>query len=221
MSALDDQFPPRLRQRLAAACPPFLLVAGPLEWLGRPGLGVVGSGDADDDALTAARESAALAVRHGWPVVSGLARGVDQVAMASALDAGGVVVGVPADGLLRASRNPEVRRRVHDGELCVVSPYAPDAPFQPGSAMGRNKLVYALSRVTFVVSADDDTGGTWAGAKESLDRRYAPVAVWAGPGAKAGNHALIRRGAIAVTALEQLLDVDKAVEAPPLQESLF
>jgi len=148
MSALDDQFPPRLRQRLAAACPPFLLVAGPLEWLGRPGLGVVGSRDADDDALTAARESAALTVRHGWPVVSGLARGVDQVAMASALDAGGVVVGVPADGLLRASRNPEMRRRVHDGELCVVSPYAPDAPFRPGSAMGRNKLVYALSPVS-------------------------------------------------------------------------
>lgn len=221
VSALDDQFPAGLRERLGTACPPFLLVAGPIEWLSRPGLGVVGSRDASDEVLAAARESAQLAVQHDWPVVSGLARGVDQVAMAGALDAGGVVVGVPAEGILKASRNADVRRRVHDGELCIASPYAPNAPFRAGNAMGRNKIVYALSQVTFVVASDKDSGGTWAGAKEALDRRYAAVAVWAGDGAKDGNHALIRRGATAITNLEQLFDIDTSLTPPPLQESLF
>ena len=57
--------------------------------------------------------------------------------------------GVPAEGILKASRNAEIRRRVHGGELCIASPYAPGAPFTAGNAMGRNKIIYALSRVTF------------------------------------------------------------------------
>ena len=221
VSALDDSFPASLRQRLGNACPPFLLVAGLIEWLNRPGLGIVGSRDASDEALAAARESAQLAVKEGWPVVSGLARGVDQVAMAGALDVDGVVIGVPAEGILKASRASEIRRRVHAGELCIASPYAPGAPFQAGNAMGRNKIIYALSHVTFVVSSDKDSGGTWAGAKEALDRHYAPVAVWAGAGAKDGNHALIRRGAKAITDLRQLFETGLNIEAPPMQVTLF
>lgn len=231
VSALDDQFPLAARERLGTACPPFLLVAGPIEWLNRLGLGVVGSRDASDEALATARESAQLAVKEGWPVVSGLARGIDQVAMAGALDVDGVVIGVPAEGILKASRDSEIRRRVHAGELCIASPYAPGTPFQAGNAMGRNKIIYALSHVTFVVSSDKETGGTWAGAKEALDRHYAPVAVWAGAGAKDGNHALIRRGARAITDLRELFEtgpgVDQSplqrppIQQPPLQQPLF
>ena len=220
ISALDDRFPAVLRDRLGSACPPVLLAAGPIDWLGRPGLGVVGSRDADDRTLDVARRSAELAVAHGWPVVSGLARGVDQASMAGALDAGGVVVGVPAEGITKVSRNADIRRRVHAGELCIASPYAPGAPFRAGNAMGRNKIIYALSQVTFVVSSDEGTGGTWAGAKEALDRHYAPVAVWMGEGAKDGNHALVRRGATPVDDLTQLFDIE-AVTPLPLQNSLF
>ena len=222
ISALDDQFPARLRERLGAACPPFLLVAGPAGSLDRPGLGIVGSRDASEEALATGREAAQLAVRHGWPVVSGLARGVDQVAMAGALDAGGVVVGVPAEGISNLSRSADIRRRVHDGELCIASPYPPGTPFRAGNAMGRNKIVYALSQVTFVVAADKESGGTWAGATEALERRYAAVAVWAGDGAKEGNHALISRGATPITELGQLFEIDASARPPlPLRETLF
>lgn len=221
VSALDNQFPIVLRERLRTACPPFLLIAGSIPLLGRLGLGVVGSRDASEEALEAARRSAELAVNEGWPVVSGLARGVDQVSMASALDVGGLVTGVPAEGILNVSRNSEIRSRVHSGELCIASPYAPSSPFRPGNAMGRNKIVYALSRVTFVVASDEGSGGTWAGAKEALDRRYAPVAVWTGEGAKDGNQALIRRGATPITELSQLFEAGTEMIPQPLQDTLF
>ena len=220
MSALDDRFPARLRDRLGHGCPPFLLTAGPIDWLDRPSLGVVGSREADQPALEVARRAAVLAVDHGRPIVSGLARGADQSAIDGALDAGGVAIGIPAEGISLASRSAEVRRRVHAGELCIASPYAPDARFSAGSANGRNKIVYALSQVTFVVAAEDGSGGTWAGAKESLDRRYAPVAVWMGDGATDGNHALVRRGAIPITDLTRLFDIDD-LEPEPLQDQLF
>ena len=75
VSALDDRFPARLRDRLGAACPPFLLVAGPIDWLGRPGLGIVGSRDAHEGASAVARDAARARRRNtsgqssaGWPV---------------------------------------------------------------------------------------------------------------------------------------------------------
>jgi predicted Rossmann fold nucleotide-binding protein DprA/Smf involved in DNA uptake len=221
VSALDDRFPSVLRERLGAACPPFLLVAGPIDSLGRESLGVVGSRDADDASLDVARRSAALAAEHGWQVVSGLARGVDRSAMTAALDAGGSVVGIPAEGILRAARNAAVRGRVHAGELCLASPYAPDAPFRAGNAMGRNKIVYALSSVAFVVAAEEGSGGTWSGATEALERRYAPVAVWTRPGATDGNRALARRGAVPVSDPDELFGLDLTFEPPPRRPSLF
>jgi predicted Rossmann fold nucleotide-binding protein DprA/Smf involved in DNA uptake len=128
--------------------------------------------------------------------------------MAAALDAGGVVVGVPAEGIRRVSRNAEIRRRVHGGELCMASPFGPDTPLQAGNAMARNKIIYALSRVTFVADSDKGSGGTWAGATEALDKGYAPVAVWAGKGAREGNEELARRGATAVAHVADLFEVN-------------
>jgi predicted Rossmann fold nucleotide-binding protein DprA/Smf involved in DNA uptake len=216
VSALDPAFPASLRERLGSACPPFLLVAGPAEWLSRPMLGVVGSRDVSADALAVAARAAAAATDAGWPVVSGLARGVDQAAM----DAAGEAVGIPAEGILRAARSADVRRRVHAGELCLASPYAPNAPFTAANATGRNKLIYALAQVTLVVAAEHGKGGTWSGATEALDRGYGTVAVWTGAGNGPGTAALIRHGAAPVTDFTTLLTTEPS-PPPPTQEPLF
>jgi predicted Rossmann fold nucleotide-binding protein DprA/Smf involved in DNA uptake len=220
VSALDERFPAMLRERLGLACPPFLLVAGALELFGHPALGVVGSRDASPEALDVASDAARTAAGREWPVVSGLARGVDQAAMAAAIEAGGHAIGVPADGILKASRNAEVRRGVHDGRLCLASPFAPSAPFRAGNAIGRNKIIYALSQVAFVAAADKGAGGTWAGANEAIGRGYAHVAVWTGAGSKEGNAALVTRGATPITDVSTLFDLDPAIP-PPSRDSLF
>jgi predicted Rossmann fold nucleotide-binding protein DprA/Smf involved in DNA uptake len=223
ISALDERFPGSLRQRLGPACPPFLLVAGATEVFGggaASALGVVGSRDAAAEALDVAADAGRMAAGRGWCVVSGLARGVDQVAMAAAIDAGGKAIGVPADGILQASRNADVRRGVHAGHLCLASPFAPSAPFRAGSALGRNKIIYALSQIAFVVSAESGSGGTWAGSLETIERGYAHVAVWSGAGSKSGNVALVARGATPVADVSALFDLDPAIP-PPQQDSLF
>lgn len=206
VASVDDGYPARLVERLGAAAPPLLHVVGPIGLLGGPALGVVGSRDVSPEGAEVAQGAARAAVTHGWGVASGGARGVDRLAMNAALDAGGSCVGVLADSLLRVTREPEVRVAIGEERLCLATPFAPSAGFSAGNAMARNKLIYALAEVTFVVASDVETGGTWAGATEALRRGFGAVAVWTGGGGGPGNAALVERGTRPIDALDQLWD---------------
>jgi predicted Rossmann fold nucleotide-binding protein DprA/Smf involved in DNA uptake len=150
-------------------------------------------------------------------VISGGARGTDRLAMQAALDGDGRVAGVLADALTRTAADPEVRRAVGDGQLCLVTPYAPEAPFNAGNAMGRNKLIYALAEVTFVVATDEGKGGTWTGATEALKKGYGAVAVWTGEGAGRGNKALVDLGGVPVSDVVDVVGAVMATPSPRLQ----
>lgn len=217
VSALDESFPARLRARLAHACPAFLLVAGPAEHLVRPVLGVVGAGvgDARPDLLAVATGATHVADRAGWAVAGGMETGVDR----AALDAAAVAVGIPAEGILRVARNADVRRRVHAGELCLISPYGPNAASTAGLAAGRWKLIYALAEVTLVIVDDAETRAV-AGAREAIDQRYGTVAVWTGTGRGPGAAALTGLGAASVDDVERVLQIEPP-PPPPTQDALF
>ena len=202
LSALDERYPPSLRRRLGPIRPPFLMVAGDLDRLSAGGIGVVGSRDVSAHGGEVAVAAGARAVELGVPVVTGAARGVDQLSMKGAIDAGGSVVGIPSEGLGRMKK--EIRALVHEDRLTLASPYGPNARFTAGNAMGRNKVIYALADVTLVVASDVDTGGTWQGATEALRRGFGPVAVWTGDGAGPGNAVLAERGAMVITDLARL-----------------
>jgi DNA processing protein len=198
VSIADAAYPERLRQRLGDSAPPVLYGAGAVELLQAGGVAIVGSRDADADALAYAREAAAAVVRSGRAVVSGGARGIDAAAMTGAAEAGGTVVGALADSLERQARSPEVRVLVADERLVLLSPYGADVPFSVGAAMGRNRLIYCLADAALVVSTSEGEGGTWAGAIEALTAGWVPVHVRAGDGAPEGNAVLLARGAIAL-----------------------
>jgi len=204
LTPFEDHYPRRFIDLLGATAPALLYAAGAVESLDEPGVGVVGSRDVSPEGADLATAAAELTARLGLPVVSGGARGIDQTAMNAAFQAGGSVVGVLAESLARKLRSADVRRAIHEGRTVMCTPYSPEAPFSVGNAMGRNKLIYALSAVTLVVTADVDTGGTWSGATEALRRGLGQVAVWRGPGEGPGNAKLVERGAVPVTSLEEL-----------------
>jgi predicted Rossmann fold nucleotide-binding protein DprA/Smf involved in DNA uptake len=96
----------------------------------------------------------------------------------------------------------------------LITPYKPTAGFTVANAMGRNKLIYALSEATLVVACDTDKGGTWSGAVEALRQDISPVLVWTGAGAGAGNRALIERGALPVDDIDGLFPLPRRVADP-------
>jgi predicted Rossmann fold nucleotide-binding protein DprA/Smf involved in DNA uptake len=128
-------------------------------------------------------------------VYSGGARGVDGLAMQAALAGGGKAVGILADSLEKAIRSPEVRAALEAESLAVLTPFAPKTGFSVGTAMARNKLIYALSDYALVVSSDAGKGGTWTGATEALKARWVPIFVCEMSEAIEGNRQLLQRGA--------------------------
>jgi len=176
VSRSDEAYPARLKERLKDFAPPVLYGCGDSAILNTGGLAVVGSRNADSTILESATRIGELAARAQRTIVSGGARGVDQAAMTGALEAGGKAAGVLADSLERAALNRDHRNYLRDGQLVLFSPYDPQAGFNIGNAMQRNKLIYALADAALVVQSDYGKGGTWAGAIEQLEKlRLVPV----------------------------------------------
>jgi predicted Rossmann fold nucleotide-binding protein DprA/Smf involved in DNA uptake len=166
----DPDYPSRLKNHLKSQAPPFLVGTGNRELLAGGGYGVVGSRHVDQAGTAFAETIAKWCAQNGQSIISGGARGVDSIAMQSALSQGGASIGILADSLLRASVSKDWRWALGQGKLLLLSPYHPEAGFNVGNAMGRNKLIYAMSDAVVIVSAEHKKGGTWAGAEEEMKR---------------------------------------------------
>ena len=224
LTPFDPAYPQRFRTTLGPKAPPVLHAAGALDILNEGGVGVVGSRNVSEEGAKVATALGRQVASLNVPLISGAARGVDQLAMNAAFKAGGPVISVPAHSLSHTLKSPGVRRAVHTGRTVIFTPYAPDSPFSVGQAMGRNKLIYALSQVTVAVAADKGSGGTWSGATEAMRGRYCQVAVWRAPGQGPGNEALAAKGAISITdvsELQNILDILQSDnEESPLPEQV-
>ncbi len=193
----DEDYPGRYLKRLREHAPPILFGAGDKKLLSGGGLAIVGSRNVDETGTQFTHDVAAWCAAGKTPVVSGGARGVDKTAMNGALEAGGAVVGVLAENLLRASVTRDSRDAIADGRLLLISHCHPNARFNVGTAMWRNKLIYAMADAGLVVSAEYKKGGTWAGAEEELRRKpVKPVFVRRGKDVPSGNTNLVKLGGV-------------------------
>jgi predicted Rossmann fold nucleotide-binding protein DprA/Smf involved in DNA uptake len=196
LSRRDPAYPQRLKERLGSQTPALLFGSGEMGLLNQGGLAVVGSRHVDEDLFEYAMAVGRLAARANRSIVSGGAKGIDQAAMTGALEAGGQVCGVLADSLEKQAMVREHRNMLLAGQLVLVSPYDPNASFNVGNAMQRNKVIYALADASLVVSSDLDKGGTWTGAVEQLDKlRFGPLYVRSTGQVSPGLIALRRKGA--------------------------
>lgn len=197
ISRSDKDYPARYKRHLKDKAPPLLFGVGDRSLLHGGGVAIVGSRNVDAEGEAFARKTAELCAYNGMPIISGGARGVDQIAMKAALDINGISIGVLAEELLKKSLERSARKAIAEKRLLLISHCHPSARFTVGTAMGRNKLIYALADYALVVSAEHKKGGTWAGAEEEL-KRDSPVTVFVRPGENIprGNKKLLDLGAV-------------------------
>jgi predicted Rossmann fold nucleotide-binding protein DprA/Smf involved in DNA uptake len=192
----DAKYPKRFKQILKKLAPPIIYGVGNIELLSLGGLAIVGSRDVDEEMIQYTRKVTKTCYQQNIQVISGGARGIDQESMLGILNNGGTSVGVLADSLTKAAVNSKYRSGIREGKLALISNYDPDAGFNVGNAMGRNKYIYSLADFALVVKSDFEKGGTWNGAVEALSKiQEIPVFVKMTSPIPKGNQELYNRGA--------------------------
>ena len=171
------------------------------------GIAIVGSRDADEAAVGIHRAAGQAVARGGATVVSGRREGIDVDRDACRLWRRAVMSSACCpEGVERRLRDGATRAAVASGQAVLVSPYHPTAAFSAGAAMGRNKIIYALSDMAVVVSTASGSGGTWAGAIEAIEGGWVPVLVRDDPTRRRATADLIAKGGVPLSA--DALEVD-------------
>lgn len=206
MTRSDPDYPNILKDRLGSDSPALLFGSGNRSILKGGGLAVVGSRKISEDDLNYSKKLGQYTAQDGHSIVSGGAKGVDETAMLGALEVEGTVIGVLADSLLRASLSAKYRDHLVAKNLVLVSPFYPEAGFNVGNAMQRNKYIYCLSDAAFVVHSGT-SGGTWSGAIENLNKKWVPLWVRKNDEANSGNTQLVEKGGKWVSSIAESINI--------------
>ena len=176
--------------------PPVLYVWGDVALLARASVAFVGSRDHTTYGAEAAR-ILATAVAPRAVVVSGMARGIDAIAHAAALDASGSSIGVLGNGF--GIIYPAANRALYDRMVahgCLITEHPPGERPHAGSFPRRNRLISGLSRAVVVIEADARSGALVT-ANEGLEQGR-PILAVPGPitsRTSVGCNRLIQQGA--------------------------
>ncbi|MDE3029137.1 MAG: DNA-processing protein DprA [Paracoccaceae bacterium] len=185
--------------------PPLLWAMGDLDLFARPMIALVGARNASSLGTRMAKALAASLTEAGFVVVSGLARGIDAAAHASALPA---TVAVQAGGVdvIYPSENADLARQIAQSG-CRVSEQPMGMEPQARHFPTRNRIISGLSRAVVVVEAAARSGSLIT-AKTALDQGREVFAVPGHPfDARAGGcNILIRDGATLVRNAADVLD---------------
>ncbi len=112
--------------------------------------------------------------------------------MEEALNAGRSSIGVLPAKLARTVANDE--GYLESGQLTLAGPFSLDGHWAGWKAMSR-RYIYCLADAAVAIGSKYGTGGTWAGAKETLNNKWVPLWVKESGDRSSGNRALAERGA--------------------------
>lgn len=203
----DANYPARLRE--IEQPPPVLFVRG--EWSPEDQLAVaiVGTRRVTAYGRQIADQLSARLASAGITIVSGLARGVDQIAHSSALAAGGRSIAVLGSGVDRIYP-PENRALAEKiaGSGALLSDYPMGTAPESGNFPPRNRIISGLSVATIVVEAGETSGALITAefaAEQGRDVFAVPGSILA-PQSK-GTNRLIQNGAAPLLEAEDVLEV--------------
>jgi predicted Rossmann fold nucleotide-binding protein DprA/Smf involved in DNA uptake len=193
----DSDYPQKFKKYLGKSCPPILYCAGDLSLLQKKAIGFVGSRIAKEDDIDFTKTLVKRIIKNDLAIVSGGAKGIDSAATEESLNSGGYAIEFISDSLIRKLKNNRTIQFIKNKKLLIVSSSKPDAGFNAGIAMMRNKYIYTHSLATVIVKAEYNKGGTWAGATENLKYKFSHSFCWLNDNYK-GNVELIKKGAIPI-----------------------
>lgn len=191
----EKRYPTKLLKAMGKYAPPVLFVCGPLQPLEEKTAAIVGTRKTDPSIEEFTRKQAKIVAQNGCCIVSGGARGVDTIAIDTGLKYGGKTAIFISDHMLAFVENKQNAEYISRGQMTVLSSIHPQSVFRGYHALERNKYIYSCADYAIVVSAGDQTGGSYHGAEECLKKNYTRLYVREEEGVSPGNLKLIAMGA--------------------------
>lgn len=151
-------YPEVLAETLGRNAPPVLFVAGHRSLLDDAPTGIVGTRQPTSEGVFLAEACAETFAEAGVSVVSGGAPGIDTAAQEAALDAGGRVIVVLPQGLLRYAPTAACQAGLDQGRVVLLSEFMPGAAWQTHAAVTRNATISALSRILCLIEPGRPNG---------------------------------------------------------------
>lgn len=168
-------YPSKLRE--AAEPLEVLYYTGNLDILSSRSIAVVGTRKPTQEGIDAARIYVQELVKRKFTIVSGLATGIDTVAHTSAIDSGGLTIGVIGTPLNQSypSENSQLQMLIAKNYLLLSQ--VPFIRYMEQTINGnrlffpeRNKTMSALTEATLIIEAGE-TSGTLTQARAALYQR--------------------------------------------------
>lgn len=187
--------------------PPWLFVRGDLAPV--PGVAVVGSRRATRYGADLARSIGRRVATAGWPVISGLAAGIDTMGHVGCIQGGGLTTAVLGSGIdvWYPARNRSLGARILESGGGVTSEFPPGTAPEAWRFPARNRIISGLSGAVIVVEAAVRSGALIT-ARTAVDQGRFVMAV---PGdldreTSHGANLLIRDGAHPLTDLDAVIE---------------
>lgn len=202
----DPEYPALLRQTEGA--PALLYVRGTQNEEDRFAIAVVGSRKTTQYGRVVAEKLSSGLAGCGFTIVSGMARGIDTIAHASTMAAGGrtiAVLGSGIDTIYPPENKTLMERIVNSG--CVMSEFPIGTKPNKENFPVRNRLISGLSLGVLVVEATQDSGSLIT-ASYALEQNREVFAV---PGSilspnSVGTNDLIKRGAKLIQKTDDIIE---------------
>ena len=210
VTVLDDEYPTNLR--VIYNLPPFLFYRGNLERDDAFSVAVVGTRDASDEGLDAARRMARYLSKAGVTVLSGLARGIDTAAHREALEQGGRTIAVLGTGILGCypPENHELAEQITKAGA-LVSQFWPSQSPARYTFPRRNVVTSGMAQGTVVIEATSTSGAKMQarlalehGKQVFLISKLVTTQPWA--------RKYLERGAVEVRRVEDVLERLRSAE---------
>lgn len=205
----SELYPKTMKENLKVKYSPTIIYTkGDVKILQEDSVAIVGSRDANEDALNFTDNISKKMSDEYKVVVSGFAKGVDRQSLDSSIKYNGNSIIVLPQGILTFDSGfRKYYSQINNGGVIVLSTFPPEAGWATGLAMARNRYIYGLAKEIYVAQTSN-SGGTWAGATDGLKKGRNVFIYYPNNDKHSPAYELIKLGAKPIDYNGNLLNID-------------
>lgn len=215
----NPNFPQKLKQ--IQAPPKTIYYQGNIELLNTTIISIIGSRKCSKNGEEITRKFAKELVKQGITIASGMALGIDTIAHTETLKQGGKTIAVLGNGLYNIfpEENIELYKQIIKQGGLVITEYPNEEKAKSKNFLERNRIVSGISIGILIIEAMKRSGtSVTASYAIEQDKKVFAIPHEINNKNGKGTNELIRKGAILVTKVKEIIEEFEFLEYKEIKE---